>query len=44
MPCLIISIHAPPAEEALVVDFDQLPVRPMAEVSEKSGEKKFTKL
>lgn len=37
MPSLIVSIHASPAKEALVVDFNQLPLWPMAEVSKKSG-------
>lgn len=39
MPHLVISIHASPAEQALVVNLDQLPFGPMAEVSKKSGEK-----
>lgn len=37
VPRLIISIHASPAKEALVVDLDQLPLWPMAEVSKETG-------
>lgn len=37
VPCLIISIHASPTKEALVVDLDQLPLWPMAEVSKETG-------
>lgn len=39
VPCLIVFLSAFPAEDRLVVDLDELPLRTVAEVTEKAAER-----